>query len=142
MSPSWTVSFFFSCPKSLFFVLLCVLFVFLPDRPPVHAEVPRLTDLSFGNVTDTSISLHWSPLSTPVVTGYRIMVAASGESIPIFEDMVNPATGNYTVYGLEPGIDYDISVTTVTESGESEPVIFTQQTSKISLPNREKIIVE
>lgn len=101
-----------------------------------HTEVPQLTDLSFGNVTDTSISLHWSPLSTPVVTGYRITVAASGESIPIFEDMVNPATGNYTVYGLEPGIDYDISVTTVTESGESEPVIFTQQTSKILLPNR------
>ncbi|XP_037542794.1 fibronectin 1a [Nematolebias whitei] len=100
-----------------------------PVSTVITPEVPRLTDLSFGNVTDTSISLRWSPLSTPVVTGYKIMVAASGESIPIFEDMVNPTTGNYTVYGLEPGIDYDISVTTVTESGESEPIIFTQQTS-------------
>ncbi|XP_005801284.1 fibronectin-like [Xiphophorus maculatus] len=100
-----------------------------PVSTVITPEVPKLTDLTFEGVTDTTISLRWSPLDTTVVRGYKITVVAAGESIPIFEDMVTPTTGQYTVYGLEPGIDYDISVTTVTEHGESEPTTFTQQTS-------------
>ncbi|MEQ2206891.1 Fibronectin, partial [Xenoophorus captivus] len=103
-----------------------------PVSTIITPEVPQLTDLTFEGVTDTTISLRWSPLSTTTVTGYKITVVAAGESIPIFEDMVLPTTGQYTVYGLEPGIDYDISVTTVTEHGESEPTTFTQQTCKSS----------
>ncbi|AWP12863.1 putative fibronectin-like [Scophthalmus maximus] len=100
-----------------------------PVSTVITPEVPQLTDLSFEDVSDTTISLRWSPHSTTAVTGYRITVVAAGESVPIFEDMVHSTTGHYTVYGLEPGIDYDISVITVTESGESEPTTLTQQTS-------------
>lgn len=95
-----------------------------------YPDVPKLTDVTFQDVSDTTISLSWSPLNTTAITGYRITVMAAGESVPIFEDFVQPTTGKYTVYGLEPGIDYDITVITVTENGESEPTTITQQTCK------------
>lgn len=95
-----------------------------------YPDIPKLTDVTFQDVSDTTISLSWSPLNTTTITGYRITVTAAGESVPIFEDFVLPSTGEYTVYGLEPGIDYDITVITVTENGQSEPTTITQQTCK------------
>lgn len=100
-----------------------------PVYTTVTPEVPQVSDVTFQDVSDTSISLSWSPFNTTAITGYRITVTAAGESVPIFEDFVQPTAGQYTVYGLEPGIDYDISVITVTDNGESEPTTFTQQTS-------------
>lgn len=121
-------------PTSFLFVLVLLFSSSscLPQtaHPFPTAEVPQVTDVTFQDVSDTSISLSWSPFNTTSVTGYKITVTAAGESVPFFEDFVLPTSGEYTVYGLEPGIDYDISVITVTDNGESEPTTFTQQTCK------------
>uniref|UniRef100_A0A8C4ZWN3 Fibronectin n=1 Tax=Gadus morhua TaxID=8049 RepID=A0A8C4ZWN3_GADMO len=82
----------------------------------------------FVDITDTTMGLRWTPLTHSAVTGYRITVVTVGGSQPIVRDTVDRSTGRYTVVGLEPGVDYDISVATVTENGESTPVTHTMHT--------------
>lgn len=144
-----TTSVFLPAGLSVFppFLLVCLVFSLPSISPatpfspiPLYPDVPKLTDLTFEDVSDTTISLSWSPLNTTAITGYRITVVAAGESVPIFEDMVLPTTGQYTVHGLEPGIGYDISVTTITENGESEPTTVTQQTCKIHVSIEQRLI--
>uniref|UniRef100_A0A480KBW0 Fibronectin n=1 Tax=Sus scrofa TaxID=9823 RepID=A0A480KBW0_PIG len=101
----------------------------VPISDTIIPEVPQLTDLSFVDITDSSIGLRWTPINSSTIIGYRITVVAAGEGIPIFEDFADSSVGYYTVTGLEPGIDYDISVITLINGGESAPTTLTQQTA-------------
>ncbi|XP_053328167.1 fibronectin isoform X2 [Spea bombifrons] len=92
-------------------------------------EIPQLTDLKFVDVTDSSIDLRWTPLNSSSIIGYRITVIAAGESVPIYEEFVGPMEGYYKVSGLEPGIDYEISVITLINGGESVPTTIVQHTA-------------
>lgn len=56
------------------------------------------------------------------------MVVTAGQSFPILEDVVNSTVSYYTIRGLEPGINYDISVSTIADEAESVPSVITQQT--------------
>ncbi|XP_070789286.1 fibronectin isoform X3 [Pituophis catenifer annectens] len=101
----------------------------LPISETITQEVPQLTDLNFVDVSDTSIGLKWTPINTSAIIGYRIKVIATGETVPIFEDFVDSSVGYYMVTGLEPGIDYEISVITLINGGESAPTTLIQQTA-------------
>lgn len=90
--------------------------------------MPKVRDLGYVNVTDTTIGIQWTLLNNAAITGYRITVLAAGESLPILEDTLDSSTNFYLVRGLEPGVDYHISVIVLTEESESEPTTITQQT--------------
>ncbi|CAL8246507.1 unnamed protein product [Lota lota] len=99
-----------------------------PVSTKVMPAIPPLRRVDFVDITDTTMALRWTPLKHSAVTGYRITVVTAGGSQPIVRDTVDPSTGYYTVVGLEPGVDYDISVATVTEGGESKPITHTKHT--------------
>ncbi|XP_049326073.1 fibronectin [Astyanax mexicanus] len=99
-----------------------------PISTTVTQDIPKVRYLGLANVSDTTIGIRWTGPNHTAVTGYRVTVAAAGESLPILEDSVDSAARYYTVRGLEPGIDYHISITAVTEETESEPTTITQQT--------------
>ncbi|KAL7846180.1 hypothetical protein AOLI_G00243720 [Acnodon oligacanthus] len=99
-----------------------------PISATVTQDMPKVRHLGRVDVTDTTIGISWTPLNHTAITGYRITVVAAGESLPLLEDSVNSSTRYYMVRGLEPGIDYHISVTAVTEETEGQPATITQQT--------------
>lgn len=105
--------------------LFCPLLAFLNQFAP---GVPKVKDLGYVNVTDTTIGIQWTLINQPAITGYRITVQAVGESLPILEDSLDSSTGFYAVRGLEPGVDYHINVTVLMEDSEGEPTTITQQT--------------
>uniref|UniRef100_A0A665X9F0 Fibronectin n=1 Tax=Echeneis naucrates TaxID=173247 RepID=A0A665X9F0_ECHNA len=93
-----------------------------------HLEsVPVSTIITPGRSHQGGLYTHYQASSTHLCP-HKDQFVTTGESLPIFQDMVDASTGYYTIHGLEPGVDYDISIFTLTEDGESKPTTYTKQT--------------
>uniref|UniRef100_UPI00358F282F tenascin-X-like isoform X2 n=1 Tax=Myxine glutinosa TaxID=7769 RepID=UPI00358F282F len=106
----------------------------------VSTAVPAPSDFTITNVSDTSVVLRWSPLALDTITGYRVTVSWKGETRPLLETTVARRTGLFSVHGLEPGIEYDFSVTSLVDGGESLPIRLTQSTA-LNPPREVHIVV-
>lgn len=76
----------------------------------------------------TTTTSHQTTCYICYVEAKQLTVVTAGQSFPILEDMVNSSVNYYTIHGLEPGINYEISVSTITDEAESVPSVITQQT--------------
>nr|3TEU_A Chain A, Fibcon [unidentified] len=85
------------------------------------------TDLQVTNVTDTSITVSWTPPSA-TITGYRITYTPSNGPGEPKELTVPPSSTSVTITGLTPGVEYVVSVYALKDNQESPPLVGTQTT--------------
>ncbi|CAI9586484.1 unnamed protein product [Staurois parvus] len=95
----------------------------------VHSTaVEQPTEMQVTDVQDQSIHVRWTP-SAGQVTGYRVTsVPKGGHGETISQDLPSDQT-EVTIVGLQPTVEYVVSVYSLGVSGESEPLIETAVTT-------------
>ncbi|XP_069081734.1 fibronectin isoform X7 [Pleurodeles waltl] len=90
--------------------------------------VDKPTQLQVTDVQDHSIQVRWMPSSTPV-TGYRVTSVPKSGVGPTVSHVVPPDQTEMTIEGLEPTVEYVVSVYAQGKNGESQPLVETAVTT-------------
>ncbi|XP_066518052.1 fibronectin 1b isoform X2 [Hoplias malabaricus] len=84
--------------------------------------VPSPSDLDVTDILDNALTVRWTPAKGPI-TGYRVTGTPKEGVGPTFTKVVGPDQTQMKVTGLQPTIEYVLSVYAIGPDGESSPVV-------------------
>nr|DBA19966.1 TPA: hypothetical protein GDO54_015711 [Pyxicephalus adspersus] len=90
--------------------------------------VEQPTEMQVTDVQDESIHVRWTPSAGPV-TGYRVTSVPKGGHGETVSQVVPSDQTEMTIVGLQPTVEYVVSVYALGVSGESEPLVETAVTN-------------
>ncbi|XP_041487651.1 fibronectin isoform X6 [Microtus oregoni] len=100
----------------------------LPVSINYQTEIDKPSQMQVTDVQDNSISVRWLPSSSPV-TGYRVTTAPKNVPGPTQSKTVGPDETEMTIEGLQPTVEYVVSVYAQNQNGESQPLVQTAVTT-------------
>ncbi|XP_058520959.1 fibronectin isoform X2 [Ochotona princeps] len=99
-----------------------------------RTEIDKPSQMQVTDVQDNSISIRWLPSRSPV-TGYKVTTVPKNGSGPSKTKTVGPDQTEMTIEGLQPTVEYVVSVYAQSQNGESKPLVQTAVTN-IDRPKR------
>ncbi|XP_006735075.1 fibronectin isoform X12 [Leptonychotes weddellii] len=93
-----------------------------------RTEIDKPSQMQVTDVQDNSISVRWLPSSSPV-TGYRVTTTPKNGSGPSKTKTAGPDQTEMTIEGLQPTVEYVVSVYAQNLNGESQPLVQTAVTT-------------
>ncbi|XP_056114645.1 fibronectin 1b isoform X2 [Rhinichthys klamathensis goyatoka] len=95
-----------------------------PITNKVVTSLSPPTDLNVvSNPVTGNLNVRWSRTNSPDITGYRVTCApTNGQRGTTLEEIVQAEETSCTLDNLSPGVEYNVSVYTVKNHLESEPV--------------------
>ncbi|XP_028616398.1 fibronectin isoform X3 [Grammomys surdaster] len=93
-----------------------------------QTEIDKPSQMQVTDVQDNSISVRWLPSSSPV-TGYRVTTTPKNGLGPSKTKTASPDQTEMTIEGLQPTVEYVVSVYAQNRNGESQPLVQTAVTT-------------
>ncbi|XP_040842404.1 fibronectin isoform X17 [Ochotona curzoniae] len=93
-----------------------------------RTEIDKPSQMQVTDVQDNSISIRWLPSRSPV-TGYKVTTIPKNGSGPSKTKTVGPDQTEMTIEGLQPTVEYEVSVYAQSQNGESKPLVQTAVTT-------------
>ncbi|XP_004427586.1 PREDICTED: fibronectin isoform X10 [Ceratotherium simum simum] len=93
-----------------------------------RTEIDKPSQMQVTDVQDNSISVRWLPSSSPV-TGYRVTTTPKNGPGPTKTKTTGPDQTEMTIEGLQPTVEYVVSVYAQSRNGESQPLVQTAVTT-------------
>ncbi|XP_039325985.1 fibronectin isoform X15 [Saimiri boliviensis] len=93
-----------------------------------RTEIDKPSQMQVTDVQDNSISVKWLPSSSPV-TGYRVTTTPKNGPGPTKTKTTGPDQTEMTIEGLQPTVEYVVSVYAQNPNGESQPLVQTAVTT-------------
>nr|XP_014431150.1 fibronectin isoform X4 [Pelodiscus sinensis] len=99
-----------------------------PVTVTYKTEIDTPSQLQVTDVQDNSISVRWLPSTSPV-TGYRVTTVPKDGHGPVKSKNVPADQTQTTIEGLQPTVEYVVSVYAQSQNGESLPLVETAITT-------------